>query len=310
VNRLTVVGAGLLLAAAFACRWSPGGAIVDRDGDGLDDRVEARLARKYLPTLHEFADASNAGGRDACPWPTTRPILYRARPRLSNRQVDLENVAITYVLLYAEDCGALGHAGDDEAFTVFLHRGPGGVWQIGGAEAVAHRGTPVERRSIGSGQAIWISRNKHSPYATFEACGVDDWIVDVCAKDGPSPPGYMLLNVGEPSAPLSNDAGDVLLTGGADPYAARRLAPWLVERDDETARARLIDALRQPGVSSGDETNLAYLLFRGQAIWSHRQFLGAGDLTAQLSHGAVTLHLPQTLNWDAEDPAAWPATQR
>ena len=49
-------------------------------------------------------------------------MLYRARPRQSSGGTNLDSVAITYVLLYAEDCGPLGHAGDDEAFTVFLHR--------------------------------------------------------------------------------------------------------------------------------------------------------------------------------------------
>src|SRR5258708_16649049 len=80
----------------------------DRDGDGLNDRVEAFFAEHYLPTVHEFVTGAD---RDECLMPETRPILYRARPYTAGRRDDQKAVAITYVLLYAEDCGALGHRG-------------------------------------------------------------------------------------------------------------------------------------------------------------------------------------------------------
>jgi hypothetical protein len=303
MRRLSALIGALVLAGGVAgCHAGSLEPIQDRDHDGLDDRLEAFLAVTYLPTIHEFASGD---AKDECAFPVPRPILYRARPRVWHHRVDLDDVAITYVLLYAEDCGPLGHTGDNEAFTLFLHRDRGpNRWRAVGASATAHQGTAAERLSVGAGLAIWLSRNKHSAYATFEACGVDDWIVDVCAEAGPSPPAYTFLNVGEPLAPLSNDVGDVMLAAGADPSAARTLAPWLVGSIDDRAEARLIEAMAQPRVSRRDQVNFAYLLFRGRRIWNHEPFLGAGDITAQLFLGAVILHIPEILEWDAEDPRA------
>lgn len=177
----------------------------DGDRDGLDDGLEASLAITHMPALHEFA---SDGDLDRCPQPRPRPVLYRARPRPTIAGVDRDAVAITYVLLYAEDCGALGHAGDHEAFTIFLHRDPD-RWRAVAALAIAHQGTSAEQRSIGPGSEIWVSRNKHANFAVFAACGDSDLAGDVCAEAGPAPSAFAYLNVGEPWAPLSNDVGDV-----------------------------------------------------------------------------------------------------
>ncbi len=180
--------------------------VLDRDHDGLDDRLEASLAASHLPAIHEYFAGT---AQDECLEPRRRPILFRARPRGSQAGIDRAAIAITYVLLYAKDCGALGHDGDAEAFTVFLQLDHPEDWRTVGALAVAHEGTAAERRSFGSGLEIWVSRNKHANYATFDACLEGDIGVDECARAGPLPPSYLLLNVGEPSARLSDDVGDV-----------------------------------------------------------------------------------------------------
>ena len=191
-----------LLAAG--CVSVPPRDVADRDRDGLDDRLEAQLANAHLPIIHEFADGAE---EDNCLEPRARPILYRARPRVVADGLDRNEVAITYVLLYAADCGGFGHPFDHEPFTVFLRR-IGDTWQTVAALAVAHQGELNEQRSAGAGREIWVSRNKHANFATFDACGDNDLSLDVCAADGPQPRGHTLLNAGEPWARLTNDLGD------------------------------------------------------------------------------------------------------
>ena len=177
----------------------------DRDRDGLSDRLEQRLAVESMPAIHQFAED---GQVDRCPEPVPRPVLFRARPRRTESSVDLEHVVITYVLLYSRDCGALGHEGDAEPFSVFLARdGATARWQVISAQAVAHRGTPFEQVTSGSGRDIWVSRDKHANFAAFDGCGERD--ADVCSRSGPSAPVAAWLNVGEPGARLSDDLGDV-----------------------------------------------------------------------------------------------------
>ncbi len=209
---MNVVRRAFVFALAMACIAAGSGAeqnsaapakAGDRDRDGLDDRLELQLATRHLPALHQYAAD---GERDQCLAPDPRPILFRARPaRIAPPR---EVVGITYVLLYAEDCGGLGHRGDSEAFTLFLARDAGQDWRPVGAIAVAHQGTEAERLSVGDGHGIWISRNKHANYATLEACADNDLANDMCAADGPGPR-VRLLNVGEPAAPLARDAGEV-----------------------------------------------------------------------------------------------------
>jgi hypothetical protein len=273
-RRPLAVGAAVLLALGVAawCDWAPGRSdrSQDRDRDGLDDRLEASLAATHLPRIHEFAGGTD---QDDCLQPRPRPVLYRARPRSVKGDVDRDTVAITYVLLYLEDCGPLDHEGDNEAFTVFLrHDRSPDRWRTVAALAIAHQATSAEQRSIGSGRDIWVSRNKHANYATFEACGDNDLSADVCAENGPAPSGYTLLNVGEPRAPLSDDVGDVMLEAGVPPAATRP--------DDERSRA--------------------YRLFRGHRIWNHERFLNAGDITAQLFVG-MSVSVAPDLRWEAED---------
>jgi hypothetical protein len=201
-RRLAIVTAVLAVIGLTACRE----ATVDRDRDGLDDRLEASLATTHLPSIHEFVVGNE---RDQCLDPQPRPVLYRVRPRETSAGVDRDLVAITYVLLYAEDCGALGHPGDNETFTVFVRRDrASGRWDTAGALAISHYGTAAEQRSVGPGRDIWVSRNKHVNYAAFDACA-ENGASGECALAGPPPPSYAFLNVGEPLAPLSNDVGDV-----------------------------------------------------------------------------------------------------
>lgn len=289
-HRARFVAVVLLTIAACALLWrftrsevrSPD--VVDRDRDGLDDRLERALAVARLPAIHQFAP-----DQDGCLAPTPRPVLFRARPRITAGQIDLNDVAITYVLLYAADCGPLGHDGDHEAFTVLVRRAAGSdEWHTTAALAVAHQGTPAERVSVGTGAAIWVSRSKHSNYASLAACVPDDFVNDECQPEGPVPDSLVFLNVGEPRAPLADDVGDVMIAAGADPKDQGRVASCAMgaiggtpETGDESAH-RLVESLVQRPFGPVP-IQCAYILFRGHRIWNHDAFLGAGDITAQLS---------------------------
>lgn len=273
VGRLT--GCVLLAFGIFAAGWwvyhtsATRDSLVDRDRDALDDRLEDDLAKRHFPAVHEFGETN--GVKEDCPGPLPRPVLYRARPRLANTQPDDSYVAITYVLLYAEDCGALGHAGDNESFTLVLHRQPeSGRWQTVMASAVAHRGTEAEQRSVGNGTSIWVSRNKHANFASFDACGDSDVLGNECALDGPPPPHVVFLNAGEPWAPLTNDLGDIVAVMASD-------------------RATPSDPL--------------FKLFKGRRIWNHDRFLEAGDITSDLFIDG-RMPLPPGLTWDPEPDVA------
>jgi hypothetical protein len=265
--RWPAVACGLLAGVTLAC-----GPTADVDRDGLDDARESALAVAHFPVVHEYAEG---GDSDACPQPRQRPVLYRARPRQSAGIPDLDTVAITYVLLYAEDCGPLGHAGDSEAFTVFVQKSPGNaLWRTVGAIAMAHQGSPAEKTSVGTGREIWVSRNKHANFATFQACGDSDIPGDICAETGPPAPIHAFLNAGEPGAPMSRDVGDVLLEAGVR-----------------------LNRVAGRNARSDEETRHAYFLFRDQRIWEYVPFLGAGDLTSQL---ILDRSLTAPLVWEAE----------
>src|SRR5262249_43643673 len=73
----------------------------DADQDGLDDDFEREVAERNLPALR-------LAQNEHCPGP--HGIVYRVRrhPQAPQR------LAITYVVLYQQDCGDLnGHIGDD-----------------------------------------------------------------------------------------------------------------------------------------------------------------------------------------------------
>jgi hypothetical protein len=271
-----VLAAGLICAACVAaCARSPSGAAVDRDRDGLDDRLEDELAAHHLPSIHEFGEVGGLAEECGAPYP--RPVLFRARPRPDSQDSSPREVAITYVLLYADDCGGLGHPGDSESFTVFVHLDPvSHVWRVAGVSAVAHLGTPAERRTVGSGDAIWVSRNKHAPFATFESCEDGDIVNDQCRLDGPPPSGVVLLNVGEPSAPLSDDLGDVIALVG----------------------------------SRGAHSSASLSIFRGRKIWSRARTVDGDapllDVAPQFFINRATYDLPPGVTWpdEAEIPVS------
>jgi hypothetical protein len=178
--------------------------LTDADGDGLDDDFEREVAEQNLPAIRLATDES-------CPGP--HGVVYRVRrhPQAPQR------LAITYVVLYDQDCGQLnGHLGDDEAFaiTVDLDAQPGANATVGVA-TWAHAGTACEshsscqtspgtgacaQRGLGEVQ-IYSSRDKHANYLSTDTC--HDNCFDTCSAGahitGP------LVDVGQPDKPLVRD---------------------------------------------------------------------------------------------------------
>jgi hypothetical protein len=203
----------------------------DRDSDGIDDDFEREVAELNFPKVL-MAQGESCG--------TPHGVIYRVRRHPQNPK----RFAITYTVLYANDCGELtGHVGDAESFaiTVDPDAQPGAAATVGVA-AWAHAGTTcastsscqTEAATAACGESpsksspleviIWASRNKHASYLSPATCS--DNCLDSCSAgeriDGP------LLDVGEPDHPLVRDLTEQGFVQRADGWADELLHanPW------------------------------------------------------------------------------------
>jgi hypothetical protein len=176
------------------------GADGDADGDGIDDALEAQLAEQFFPTLHY-------SWGEMCASPDPIRVLFRVHNLVYNGVPNTDRIAIDYVILYSEDCGAEGHSGDNEAFQVLVVKN-GDNWYFSNIAAVAHQDTANETSSLGWSDVLWVSENKHGNYASLSSCGDGVWNFDDCEENGPGR-SHILYNVGEPDAHLLNNLGDI-----------------------------------------------------------------------------------------------------
>lgn len=155
----------------------------DGDGDGLDDGLEDAVAANFFPYV--WFDS----GED-CTAPAAEGIPGTALVRVRPHPADAGKIAITYVVLYAEDCGDWyggGHNGDVEPFTLTL--APNDACQHGfgafSVKTIAHEGTAFEhvdqamlgnacdwgKLAGGSPQVarIYSAENKHGNYASTDS---------------------------------------------------------------------------------------------------------------------------------------------
>lgn len=185
-----------------------GGASQDADGDGLDDASELEIATSYYPFYSVAPD-------DKCP---LHGVLFRATPH----PADATKIAIWYVVLFEKDCGATGHAGDDEVFGAIVDPklpAPSGLLAV---RAISHQGTLCEQKgtcgtlpsckpcktALKNGQPTFVvypSVNKHGNYVDEGQCDLSF----VCDFGGctlnPQPDAPAFANAGEPGKPLTND---------------------------------------------------------------------------------------------------------
>jgi hypothetical protein len=178
---------------------------VDDDLDGLPDADEALLAAEYLPFLS--LDES-----DGCP---RMGILFRLRPHPD----DPTKLHILYDMLYESDCGLGGHVGDDEVFALTVDPSlpaPDGILAM---VAIAHQDTACEAvttcgcdsdpcETTGWNGADWpvvyASLGKHGNYLTEGACDGACVLTNWCTLAA-TPPSPVLVNAGEPEAPLTRN---------------------------------------------------------------------------------------------------------
>jgi hypothetical protein len=184
----------------------------DNDGDGIDDDLEMQLAARFLPTRH-FSINEN------CIGPVPRPVLFRVRPMSVGGVVHTDYIGIHYVELYDDDCGSLGHSGDNES-SFLIVTWDGNDWVFRGLAATAHWGTSCERRGSNANNNIWVSEGKHANYTSPPDCWGDCFNANHCQD-----PGYTigadLYNVGEPDNhgwPFVNNLGEI--RGAWDGYTA------------------------------------------------------------------------------------------
>lgn len=182
--------------------------LADLDGDGIADSLETTMAYKYFPYL-------SISPKDKCP-------LHGVLFRLTKHPADATKLMVWYVVLYDRDCGALGHAGDDEVFGAVIDPqkpAPAGLLAL---RAISHQGTLCQKittcgslpkcsactTALRGGLAmpvVFASVNKHGGYVDQKTCDAN-LICDFggCALSvKPSTP--PMVNAGEPGKPLVTD---------------------------------------------------------------------------------------------------------
>ena len=204
----------------------------DLDGDGLDDAVELAVAKGYFPYLRHRPRRQVSAAR----------VLFRAAPH----PADASLIAIWYVALFESDCGATGHAGDDEVFGAVVDPktpAPAGLLAV---RAISHQGTLCEKTTTcGSlpgckpcktasknGAAfpvVFASVNKHGTYVDEGTCDLNV----ICDFGGctlnPTPAAPEFVNAGEPGKPLTNNLsqnGFISSTNGWTKSELFDFDPW------------------------------------------------------------------------------------
>lgn len=208
-------------------------ALVDQDGDGLDDATELQLATDYMPFL-------SLAPNDGC---SLDGMLVRVSPH----PTDPTKVLIVYDHLLEHDCGLSGHIGDDEVFGVAVdptRPAPAGILAI---RAVSHQNTPCERDTEcttcsgdsrpacdlaqdagGMWPVVYSSKDKHGNYASLAQCPLIGTCFDECtlATQRTRPP---VANAGEPAHHLIDDLttqGFITQANGWTEPTLMHFDPW------------------------------------------------------------------------------------
>lgn len=217
--------------AEDAAEIDSGPAPIDLDQDGLDDAYERQIFEEYLPFL-------SVDPGDRCP---RAAIVYRLRVH----PADATKLHLITDLLFERDCGAGGHAGDNEVFGATIDPllpAPEGLIAI---RAISHQNTACEHISecgrcprltaCSTAQKngapfpiVFYSTGKHGAYMSEDACDRACFITNFC-EVAPASFTAPSINAGEPNAPLVRDltaAGIITSTAGWTEMELFHYDPW------------------------------------------------------------------------------------
>ncbi len=206
-------------------------AVVDNDGDGLDDAYELKLATDYEPFV-------SLDPGDGCP-------LAGFAVRVRKHPADPTKIHIVYDHLFQDDCGLGGHVGDNEAFGIVIdptRPAPAGILAI---KTASHQGTVCERVTDCSTCAndtrpacertaylgamwpvLYASKDKHGQYAT--KCSSFGTCFDTCTLAA-APQRPPIVNVGEPDHHLVSNLttqGFITMGNGWSKAELMNFDPW------------------------------------------------------------------------------------
>ncbi len=212
---------------------SPDTALVDLDGDGLDDARELAWASDYFPFLSIHPS-------DGC---KVHGVLFRLSPHPMKPSL----LALWYDVLYDADCGTAGHDGDDEVFGVLADPTRAGAAGILAIRAISHQGTPCQQitdcgtcngmkvcttapRDGAMYPVVFPSKDKHGNYAVKATCDAS-FLCDFggCAL-APMADAPVLVNAGEPGKPLVSDLttqGFITVANGWTHMELFHFNPWM-----------------------------------------------------------------------------------
>lgn len=182
--------------------------IIDADQDGMDDRLEEKLLRQFMPKIIQFSDESCPGpalngtgdtNLIAChiypiPQQYTRSssydsILIHPVPVVAAHQLVpgliwyYPKVKVNCAVLYGQDCGALGHTADVEGFNFSLrYTGPDTVagwmydtimshWMGDTIQTISHAGTLCQHIETRPMKSLYVSWGADSVYASPDKHG-------------------------------------------------------------------------------------------------------------------------------------------
>jgi hypothetical protein len=205
---------------------------IDLDQDGLDDGEEDRIAHDYLPFL-------SVDPTDNCP---LSGIVYRLRPHPMAPATRLHMIVD---VMYQADCGAGGHAGDDEVFGLTIdpsRPAPGGILAV---RAIAHQNTACQHvsdcgscsgltacttatRNGAAYPVVFASKDKHGNYMSDSECDNACFFTNYCtlAPASAAPP---MVNAGEPGAPMTRNlttSGFITSANGWTDSSLMNFDPW------------------------------------------------------------------------------------
>jgi lysophospholipase L1-like esterase len=231
-----------------------------------------------------------------CAWPATRRTpgvaVYRVRPHPN----DPDMLAITYSMLYRNDCGGLlgmdKHPGDVESFSYTLASDSACTtgWRLFSVKTTAHGAEPgnVAVRIMNSCEPLpelFVSLKKHGTYMSMERCNA--YIDPTQGCEQGFAPDFILVNAGSPDNSLADDLSAY--------FPSERLAPmeYIWSGDGRFCGGQWVEdrteCVGAPGLKLTDDSLLAPVHQPALAL------IGLGD---SLTHGTMdaTNNKVNTLN--------------